>query len=112
MLLFPGQSLFSVTAIRTVGVNSSGQVLYLVNDKPTTNILEVIKDFEQNGDKSSSYVYFGPSDPKFNFNFNNFFNWKNWNLAVITQLKFGYYFKKLLIEDGSPASNHLLSQRF
>ncbi|WP_158643855.1 SusC/RagA family TonB-linked outer membrane protein [Pseudobacter ginsenosidimutans] len=105
MLLFPGQSLFSVTAIRTMGVNSSGQVLYLVNDKPTTNILEVIKDFEQNGDKSSSYVYFGPSDPKFNFNFNNFISWKNWSLAVITQLKFGYYFKKLLIEDGATASN-------
>lgn len=97
MTLFPGQPLFSLAGVRTAGVSNTGQVLYLVDGKPTPNFGDVIKDFELHGNKASSYVFFGSTLPKFNFNFNNVFNWKNWNLTVMAQCKFGYYFKKPMI---------------
>lgn len=109
--LFPGQSLFGISAVRTAGLNNQGQLQYLVNGKITTNFNEVVEDFETNGDKASSYLYYR-GEPKLFFNFDHMLNWRNWNLTVMAQVRLGYYFKKMLINNGENLNSPMTHKDF
>lgn len=93
-LLFPNQSLYSINAVRTAGLDNQGHMQYLVDGKPTTNIMDVFNDVATNGKDASSLKYFGSSDPRFSSSVINYFSWKQFTLSFQLLMEFGFYVKK------------------
>lgn len=98
-LIFAGDELYAIRALRSAGLNNQGQLQYLVDGKPTTNVNDAVNDIVSNEANASVLKYFGSSAPTFFGSITNYFTWNRLTLLVQMQYNLGFYFKKSTVSN-------------
>ena len=87
-----GHPLYSIYALRWMGLNASGDPLGLYNGHADTSYSKIINF------PADSLVYRGAASPPFFGSLRNTFGWKQFELSFNIVFKFGYFFRRNSIQ--------------
>ncbi|SDD79144.1 SusC/RagA family TonB-linked outer membrane protein [Niabella drilacis] len=89
-----GKPLYAISAFKWAGLNSEGDPQGYLNDNASTDYRGIINLITQEGSKSNSIVFMGPSVPVCFGSMINNLAWKNLAVSINITYRLGYYFRK------------------
>ncbi|MGJ7032561.1 SusC/RagA family TonB-linked outer membrane protein [Niabella hirudinis] len=89
-----GKPLYAISAFKWEGLNAEGDPQGSLEGEKSTDYQSIINKIQEEGSKSNSLVFAGPSVPVHFGSLINYVSWKGLSLSINIMYKMGYYFRK------------------